>query len=95
MSSPGGKPWRLGQIKIHLSSKFLSAEYLKVYVSSVNGSYFNYVILSQLMSDVYDLLIQFSQGFLLHSGDQLIFDWSMNSGVNLFGLDVYGWAVIG
>lgn len=95
LTSPGGQPWKIGTIKVHLSSVFASVEYLKVYISSVNGSYHNYVILSQLMSGVQDLLVQFSQNFLLHSNDQVIFSWSLVSGVNLFGLEVRGWAVQG
>jgi len=87
--------WKLEEIRLHFSTAFASAEYLKIRISSIKGSAFNIVILSQSLNGVEDLRVHFSQPLLLFSDDQLIFYISNVSHANVGGLEVIGWAVRG
>lgn len=93
-----GKPRRfyLREIRMHWSSLFASIEYFKVYISSVLGSNFNYIILSQLMSDIQDFRVTWiSDEIGCFSDDHIVFEMSCVSGNNLFGLEVKGWSIEG
>jgi hypothetical protein len=89
--------WKIGEIRMHFSTAFASVEYFKAYVSSILGSNHNYVLISQLMSDIVDFRLVFEdhEHLMLFSDDALRFSFSNASGVNLWGLEVQGWAVRG
>lgn len=91
------KRFSLKELRMHWSVPFTSIEYLKVYVSSINGSNFNYVILSQLMSDIQDYRTTWASGeeFTLYSDDHVVFEMSCGSANNYYGLEIMGWTIEG
>lgn len=90
-----GKLWALKEVRLHFSSTFASTEDFTVTVSSINGSSFNQILLSEPLNGLRDLIQQFSDPLLYFSDDQLVFGASMKSNINGYGLEVIGWAVRG
>lgn len=89
-----GKRFKFGQLRLHLSSIFASVEDLTVYVSSINGSAYNFKFLSQALNGIQDLIVDFSEYFFT-SGDQMVFNASMKSNTTTWGIEAIGWAVRG
>ncbi len=88
-----GDRFKLGQVRFHFDSVFISAEDLLVYISSIDGSAHNIKILSHAMSDIQDLIVIYSAGIVMRSDDQLVVDFSMVSTTHLWGLEIIGWGV--
>lgn len=82
-------PYRLREIRLHFSSVFVSTEDLVVYISNVNGSSYNTKVLSQALLNVQDYRITFTS-MTLQSDDHIVFNGSMVSNVNGWGLEVLG-----
>lgn len=87
--------YKLQEIRIRWSSAFESAESIKVYVSSANGSYYNILLFSYNMNNSQDLRWYWSDPIMIFSGDQIVFYTSNISHANIAGIDVIGWAVRG
>lgn len=90
--------FRLGTIRVHLSTAFASVEDLVIRLSSIKGSRYNAILLSQPMFGVRDLIwMAASAEMLFLSGDQVICTMSTAlSGavaVNAWGLTAIGWQV--
>lgn len=92
---PAGQFFKLTEVRLHFSTAFVSTQDFTVRISSAKGSAHNLMLLSQALSGVRDLLWQPDQEIQLLSDDQIVFFWSQNSGVNIGGLNVLGWAVLG
>lgn len=90
-----GVPWKLRTVKIHVSSKFLSVEYLVLKLSSGLRSEYNTVLYSANFSDTQDLFIYYSEPIPFLSDDQLLFELSTVSGVNVIGFQFDTWAARG
>ena len=91
-----GRLLRLGTIRLHLSTAFLSNEYFTVRISSIYGSRHNLNLLSQAMIGIIDLLWYVGSATLpLLSGDQVVLAMSTAAGINTWGLSISGWAVQG
>ena len=86
---------RFGEYRIHFSSAFASTQDLIIYISSAKGSAYNHKLLSQAMSDVKDLRVGFSEWVIIDSTDQLVLSLAMTSGVNVYGMEMIGWAARG
>lgn len=95
LENPGQQKFKLGELRLHFSTAVASATDLVVRVSSINGSYHNAVLLSLALLGLRDVLLQFSNPYQLLSDDQVVIGWSQKSGVNIGGLNVQGWAVLG
>lgn len=95
MSSPNSKRWRLKEVRLKFSSTFASVEDFVVEVSSILGSYFNQKIVSQALNGVINYYNQFDSAVPLSASDTLNFTFSMGSGTNIAGIQVFGWAVSG
>ena len=91
-----GVLWKLKEVRLHFSDTFASTEDMVVRISSINGSAFNQVLVSQTMSDVKSYRVVFDgSGVLLYSDDQVVITGSMVSNVISYGLEAIGWAVRG
>jgi hypothetical protein len=90
-----GKRWKLAEIRIHFSTAFASAEYLKAFLSAIKGSEHNVVLLSHNCSGSTDYILYYSEPRLFLSDDVLCIELSNASGVNAIGISVFGWAVLG
>lgn len=88
-------PFKLHEIRLHWSNTFISAESIKMYLSSGNDSVNNFVFLSYLMTNSQDIRIQYSEILEFLSTDQIIISLSNISHVNTLGLEFIGWAVRG
>lgn len=89
-----GKIWKLGEIRIHFSTAFASAESLTIRLSCILGSYYNVKFYSLNVSGSTDIFIHYSDPLRFLSDDRLVFTLSMASGVNGVGFQFIGWAVI-
>ncbi len=89
------KKFRVADIRTHFSVAIVSAIDYMINVSSINGSAYNTKILSQAINGVQDIFLHYSSYLQLNSGDYLNFETSLISTANWFGIDVYGWAVVG
>ncbi len=89
-----GKIWKLGEIRIHFSTAFASAESLTVRLSSILGSYHNTLFISHLISGSADIFYHYSDPLRFLSDDTLTIKMSMASGINGVGFQFFGWAVI-
>jgi hypothetical protein len=91
-----GKPWMLRQVRIHFSSVFASVEDLVLQISSINGSYFDHLLVSRAMLSADTYIVGWdSDVLLLFSDDYLNINLSMKSNVNGWGIEVLGWAAAG
>lgn len=88
-------PFKLNGLLIHCSVAFASVEDLTVTLSSAKGSAYNTIFVSQAMNTVQDLFWQLSMPLPFESDDQLIVNLSLVSGVNVIGIKVFGWSVLG
>jgi len=87
-------PWQLGEVRVHWSTAFASGEAMKVFISSVKGSYFNTLIFSTDMSAIQDYRVTFSDMYFF-SDDHLVVYFSNVSHVNVAGIEFIGWSVRG
>jgi hypothetical protein len=85
--------FRFDEIRVHLSVAFASVANFTVRLSSIKGSAYNLMLISQAMLSVKDLVWQADQAMYFNSDDQLIIELPMTSGTNTVGIDVQGWAV--
>jgi hypothetical protein len=92
---PDGQFFKLAEVRLHFSSTFGSTQDFTIRLSSIKGSEYNLLLLSQALSGLRDLLWQPSQALLLLSDDQIVFSWTQVSDVNTLGLNVLGWGVLG
>ena len=90
-----GTRFRLKEIRLHFSTAFASTEDFTIAMSSVNGSYFNFKLLSQALNTVRDLIWRPDQPLDFFSDDQIVLGLSQVSAVNLFGIEVHGWSIVG
>lgn len=90
-----GKPFRLTEIRMHLSVAFAEIEDFVLRLSAAQGSAHNATLISQALSDLTDFTWQPSIPMEFLSDDQLVMGWSQASGANIVGLNVQGWAVYG
>jgi hypothetical protein len=88
-----GKPWRLAEIRLHLSMPFASIEYLTATISATIGSAHNLVMMSYLLSGSTDVFFHYSDPLNFLSDDLLTFILSITSGTNVVGLNVQTWQV--
>ena len=90
------KAWKLFNVRLHLSTAFLSIEDFTIRLNSIRGSSYNVLFTKQSMSGLTDFVLLFDSvpiGFL--SGDQLLFSMSIAVGINTWGLTATGWSVRG
>lgn len=86
------KHFIITEIRLTLSSKFLSVEDFVVKLSAaIAGSDYKHTFISQAMSDL--LYYRWAGSALFVSGDTLGFLMSMDSASNAWGLEVQGWAI--
>lgn len=96
-----GVRFRLAEIRVHCSSTFASTEDLTVRLSSINGSQYNLMLVSQAMNGVRDYYRIFAEGAdyknapLFLSDDQLIVTLTGVSNINVVGITAIGWAIRG
>ena len=90
-----GRRFRLKEIRLHFSTAFASVEDFTLAMSSINGSYFNFMLLSQELSGVRDLIYTPDFPLEFFSDDQIILGLSQVSAVNLFGIEIHGWSIVG
>lgn len=90
-----GKKWRLGDIRVHFSTAVVSATDLMIDVSSILGANYNTKILSQAIVGVQDIFLHFSSYLQFNSGDTLNITTSTFSVAQTFGIEAFGWAVVG
>lgn len=90
------KPWELAELRLVFSVAFVSVEYLKVYLSAVKGSAYNFVLISQNMSGSTDYRFNPTNSIPMRflSDDHLVLELSTISGTNVIGMEVQGWAAI-
>ncbi len=89
------KQFYLTEIRVHCSVAFASVEDLTIRMSAAQGSAYNLMIISQAMKTVMDVLWQADNSMHMLSDDDIVFNLSQASGVNVIGITVLGWAVIG
>lgn len=89
-----GRKWKLQEIRIHFSVAFASVEDFVAYISAAKGSAHNFTILSYAANGSTDISIYYSAPRQFLSDDELVMTFS-NSGSNVVGLNVQGWAVQG
>ena len=89
-----GGPWKLAEIRLHYSTAVGSVKYINIQVSSILGSAYNALLLSQDLNGVQDIFIQYFEPLLMMSGDTLNIYTSQISVANQYGLQAIGWAVI-
>ncbi len=89
--------FELAELRLKFSIAFVSIEYLKVYLSSVKGSAYNFVLVSRLMSGSTDYRFNPANSIPMRflSDDHLVLEFSNVSGTNVIGLEVQGWAAVG
>lgn len=87
--------FKINEIRLCFSTAFASVEDFVVRLSSLKGSVFNLIFVSQALNGVKDLLWQPSQELIFGSDDQIVFAGSMASNINEYGLSALGWAVRG
>ena len=87
--------WRLGELRLHLSTVIASAVYLVVRTSSVNNSSLNHIWTSLIASNARDIVLNFSTPALFFSGDHLVVTMGSLSVTNIAGVEITGWAVRG
>ena len=90
-----GVPFRLGELGVHCSVAFASVEDLTVRLSAVQGSAHNMMFVSYAINGSTDVLLQYFPEIIFQSDDQLRIALSLASGVNVIGITVKGWAVLG
>ena len=90
-----GYPYKINEMRLHFSTAFASVEDFIMRVSSIHGSMYNTIWISEPLNGVRDLVVFFSQALNFFSDDQIIFAASMKSNINGYGLEVLGWAAIG
>lgn len=88
-------PWKLKNIRIHLSVAFVSVEYLVMRISAGLGSAYNTILYSTNLSGSTDVFIHYSEPLTFLSDDQLVFELSMVSGTNVIGFQFETWAARG
>lgn len=89
-----GKRFKLVDVKMHFSVAVGSIVDLTVRVSSIKGSAYNVIIISQAMATVQDLFMHFSTPIPFLSDDHLVFSMIL-SAANVFGLQADVWSVEG
>jgi len=89
------KKFRIGDIRLHFSGGVTSAADFMINVSSILGSRFNVQLLSQDIQGSTDVFLHYSSYLQFNSGDHVVFTTSTFSVVNSYGIEVFGWAVVG
>ena len=90
-----GKKWRLGDIRVHFSQAVVSATDLMINISSILGADYNTKLLSQAIVGIQDIFIHYSSYLQFNSGDTLNITTSTFSVAQTFGIEAFGWAVVG
>ena len=90
-----GVPWKLKEIKVHLSTIFLSTEDLVILLSSAKGSYYDQTLLSEAMSGYDDAFLIYDPVKEFLSDDTLTATISMVSGVYTVGIELVCWGALG
>ena len=88
------KAFRMGEVRLHLSVVHPSVVDFTIRLSSILGSAYNQILVSQAMSSVKEYLWQPTRPLEFNSGDQLVFSLYFASGTNIYGLNVKGWSVL-
>ncbi len=89
-----GKPWKLCEVRIHMSIAMASNKYFQMIVSAAKGSAYNTILYSLNYTGSTDIFLHYSDPLLFLSDDQLNLFASMVSVTNVHGIEVIGWAVI-
>ena len=89
-----GKKWKIHEIRIHFSVAFASVEDFVAYISATKGSAHNLTLLSYACNGSTDIILYYSSPRIFLSDDELVLTFS-NSGSNVVGINVQGWAVQG
>ena len=89
-----GVPFKLHEVRVHMSTAFISACDFIVRLSSIQGSAHNMTFLSYRITGSTDVWWLFSNPLLFQSDDEVVFTL-VNSGANMVGINVTGWGAIG
>lgn len=93
-----GRPFKITEIRLHLSVAMGSDKYFQVILSSVKGSAYNVTLISLNYKTSTDHIWYFSDisaPLVFLSGDTVNVLTSQLSTANVHGLQVNGWAVMG
>jgi len=83
-------PFELLEVKLHLSSAPTTAENFTITVDAADGSDFDFLLFSQGMAGVTDVIWSPSENLTFNPDDKLVFEWNNTDG-RTFGLEVlYG-----
>lgn len=91
----GSIPWKLGEVRLHFSVAFASVEDFVIRISSIKGSAYNTLLISQALNGITDMTIHYSDPLLFLSDDQLVITGAMVSATNIYGMEFIGWAAMG
>lgn len=88
-------PFMIQEVRLHWSTAFVSAESIKMYLSSIKGSAYNILLFSHLMTNSTDIRYYYSAPLPFLSDDQIVLSLSNISHANTLGIEVIGWAARG
>ena len=89
------KRFKLGEIRLHLSTAAGSVVDLYVWLSSIlnsNASEYNITLLSQAMNGLHTVQFQADPATPFLSGDQINISCEL-SAANIFALEISGWSI--